>query len=197
VFLGVENGRQVFACTSATAGCVNGRTTSGLGPDAADYQVIGNANPDFTLGFQNQVQWGKLDVSFLIRASVGQEVFNNTALVYSTKSNALQDKNFLASALNDPTGIREPAIFSSRWVEGASFVRLQNVTVEYTLNLPFLTGPTRSTRVYASGDNLILLSGYSGLDPEAHSESGLASRGIDYLSYPRPRTFTAGVRVAF
>src|SRR2546427_1654838 len=138
-----------------------------LSPTANDYTIIGNANPDFTLGLHSQVNWGKFDISFLIRAAVGQDVFNNTALVFGTKSDALQDKNFLVSALSDQTGIHEPAIYSSRWVEGASFVRLQNLTVEYRLDLPILSGSARSARLYVSADNLLLLTGYSGLDPEA------------------------------
>jgi iron complex outermembrane receptor protein len=131
-------------------------------------------------------------------------VFNNTALVYSTKSDALQDKNFLSSALSDPTGLHEPAIFSSRWIESASFLRLQNLTVEYDLNLPVLTRSARSARLYVSADNLFVLTGYSGLDPEVSNlnqvdptDAGLAARGVDYLSYPRPRTITGGLRVAF
>ena len=198
------NGFQRFVCSSATAGCVNGLTTTRGLPDAADYQVIGNANPDFTIGLHNQVNWGKFDISFLLRASVGQDVFNNTALVWSTKSNALQDKNFLAPALTDGTDLHEPAIFSSRWVERASFLRLQNLTVEYALDLPVLTRSARSARLYVSADNLFVITGYSGLDPEVSSvnasdvkDVGLAARGIDYLSYPRPRTFTGGLRVAF
>src|SRR6266850_334439 len=207
VFVGVDptTGFQVFACTTAhTPTCVNGRTTTRGVPNASDYQIIGNANPDFTLGFHNQLNWGKFDISFLLRASVGGDVFNNTALVWSTKSNALQDKNFLAPALTDSTDLHEPAIFSSRWVEGATFLRLQNLTVEYALNLPFLTNSARSARLYVSADNLFVLTGYSGLDPEVSSvnasdptDVGLAARGIDYLSYPRPRTFTGGLRVAF
>jgi len=197
VFVGVDaQGKQLFQCTAATAGCTNGRTTNGLGPAAADYQVIGNANPDFTLGFHNQVTWRKFDLSFLVRAVLGQDVFNNTALVYSTKGNALQGKNFLKPALTDPTGLHEPAIYSSRWVEGGSFVRLQNITLEYALSLPMLRS-VQSARVYVSADNLLLLTGYSGLDPEVYASSGLASRGIDYLSYPRPRTVTGGLRLMF
>jgi iron complex outermembrane receptor protein len=198
VFVGVDaNGRQTFFCTAATVGCVNGQTTTGGGPNAADYRVIGNANPDFTLGFHSAVNWGRWDMSFLVRAAVGQDVFNNTALVYSTKGNALQDKNFLLPALTDPIGIHEPAIFSSHWIESASFVRLQNITIGYDLNLPILARSARSARLYVSADNLVLLTPYSGLDPEVHTENGLATRGLDYLTYPRPRTVTGGMRVTF
>ncbi len=203
VFLGWDSsGRQLFQCSTG-AKCVNGKTTSD-GISTNDYTILGNANPDFTLGFHNQVNWGRFNINFLVRASVGQDVFNNTALVYSTKGNALQDKNFLRAALTDSTALHEPAVYSSRWVESASFVRLQNVTVEYNLDMPFLTRSARSARLYVSADNLFLITGYSGLDPEVSSlnqadpnDVGLAARGIDYLSYPRARTFTAGLRLAF
>ena len=198
LFLGVDaNGKQLFACTAATVGCVNGKTTLGQGTAEADYRIIGNANPDFTLGFHSEVNWNRFDLSFLVRAAVGQDVFNNTALVYGTKSDALQDKNFLRSALSDPTGLHEPAIYSSRWVENASFVRLQNITLGYDLNLPMLTRSARSARLYVSADNLILLTGYSGLDPEVYTTNGLATRGLDYLTFPRPRTITGGLRLLF
>jgi iron complex outermembrane receptor protein len=176
-----------------------------MDPTSNDLSIIGNANPDFTFGFRNQITWGKFDISALIRGSVGQDVFNNTALVYSTKGNALQDKNFLRPALTDPTGLHEPAIYSSRWVESASFVRLQNLTVNYTLDVPALTRNARSAQLFVSVDNLFVLTGYSGLDPEVSNlnqasltpDAGLAARGIDYLSYPRPRTVTGGLRLVF
>ncbi|HXF95073.1 MAG TPA: TonB-dependent receptor, partial [Gemmatimonadales bacterium] len=187
-------GQELFRCRTPSATCVNGETRFATGDDFA---IIGNANPDFTLSLHSQVTWGRFNFSALIRSVVGQDVFNNTALVYATKGNAKQDKNFLRSALNDPTGIDEPAIYSSRWIEDGSFVRLQNVTVEYDLDLPILRAPGRTTRLYVSGDNLLLITGYSGLDPEVHADAGLASRGIDYLSYPRARTVTAGIRVTF
>jgi iron complex outermembrane receptor protein len=194
-------GKQVFACVAASPGCVSGETLNAI---ADDYQIIGNANPDFTVGLRSQINWRKFDISFLIRASVGGDVFNNTALVFGTKSDALQDKNFLRSALTDPTGLREPAIYSSRWVEDGSFLRLQNVTVEYQLDIPVLTGSARSARLYVSADNLLLLTGYSGLDPEVSNlasglnpSAGLQARSIDYLSYPRPRTITGGLRLTF
>jgi iron complex outermembrane receptor protein len=74
---------------------------------------------------------------------------------------------------------------------------LQNVTVGYTFDLPRFTGTARGTRVYLSGDNLLLSTPYTGYDPEVYTDAGLASRGIDYLHYPRARTFTGGFRVAF
>ncbi|HKA57455.1 MAG TPA: SusC/RagA family TonB-linked outer membrane protein [Gemmatimonadales bacterium] len=195
VFLGVDaNGKQLFRCAGTSGGCTNGQTTT---PQASDYAIIGNANPDFSFGLTNALNKGKWNLSFLIRGAMGLDVFNNTALVYSTKGNALQDKNFLRPALSDPTGLHEPAIFSSRWVESASFVRLQNITLEYNLDLPMLTRNARSARVYVSGDNLLTLTGYSGLDPEVYANAGLASRGVDYLSYPRPRLVTGGIRFVF
>jgi iron complex outermembrane receptor protein len=192
-FVGVNSsGQQLF--NDYQNGAVVGQTTS---PGADDFVPIGNANPDFTLSFRSQLAWGKWDASFIARAEVGRDVFNNTALVYSTKGNALQDKNFLRTALDDPTGITQPAIFSSRWIEDGTFLRLQNITVGYTFTLPAFVGGGRQARAYVSSDNLFLLTGYSGYDPEVHAASGLASRGIDYLSYPRPRTFTSGIRFAF
>jgi iron complex outermembrane receptor protein len=133
-FVGVDAaGKQLFVCSAGSAGCVNGVTTS---PSAVDYAVIGNAYPDFTLGLHSTVTFGKFDLNVQMRGAFGQDVFNNTALVYSTKSNALQGKNFLRDALTDPIDIREPAIYSSRWVEAASYVRLQNVTAGYSFRLP-------------------------------------------------------------
>lgn len=132
----------------------------------------------------------------LVRASVGGKTFNNTALVYATKGNALQNKNFLKSALTDGIAITEPAIYSSRYLESASFLRVQNLTVGYTFTMP-KSGRTNNARFYLSGDNLLLLTGYSGYDPEVFAAAGLASRGIDYLSYPRARTFTSGLKLTY
>jgi iron complex outermembrane receptor protein len=201
-YVGVDaNGRQLFnkyKVTKNAAGLItsrelNGQTTT---PTSDDYNVLGNANPKFSLGTRGQLRAGKFDASFLVRGVFGQKVLNNTALVYSTKGNALQDKNFLKSALNDPIGIKEPAIFSSRWIEDGSFVRLQNVTVGYTLPLP-QRAHARNARLYVTGDNLLMSTDYTGYDPEAFTSAGLASRGVDYLNYPNPRTVSIGLRLGF
>ncbi|MGI8498852.1 MAG: SusC/RagA family TonB-linked outer membrane protein [Gemmatimonadaceae bacterium] len=203
-FVGVDSaGRQLFnkyTVTRDSSGREISRTRSGTttDPKADDRMVLGSANPDFSLGLRSQGTWHKFDASFLVRASRGGKTFNNTALVYATKTQVLADKNFLSSALTDGIAIGQPAIYSSRYIEDASFLRLQNITVGYTINLGGGgAGRPNSARLYVSGDNVFLLSHYTGYDPEVFADAGLASRGIDYLSYPRSRTFTAGVRLGF
>ena len=193
-FLRVENGQQIFRCRTASESCVDGET---IDPADADRIVAGSANPDFSLGLSNNLTYGKFEASWLWRGEFGGKVFNNTALVYRTKSNAKQGRNFLESTLGDPDDISEPAKFSTRWIEDRTFMRLQNLTIAYNFVLPSRFGGGRGTRVYLSGDNLLLIADYSGYDPEVFVETGLASRGIDYLTYPRARTITAGVRHQF
>jgi TonB-dependent starch-binding outer membrane protein SusC len=192
-------GKQVFNNykVTRTNGVVTSRTLDGTttSPDADDFDVIGNANPAFSLGWRGNLRWNKWDMSYLWRGEFGRDVFNNTALVYSTKSAVLQGRNFLKSALDENDGISEPAIYSSRWIEDGSFFRLQNVTVGYTFKIPGTRANT--ARFFVSGDNLLLFTPYSGYDPEVFVDAGLASRGVDYLVYPRARTFTSGLRVQF
>jgi TonB-linked SusC/RagA family outer membrane protein len=195
-FTRVVDGEQQFRCARTDADCVNGETTT---PTGSDESVIGDANPDFSLGLSNNGRWGNVDFSWLWRSEMGRDVFNNTALVYRTKTNVNQDRNFLEDALSDPDAVGEPAKFSSRWIEDGSFLRLQNMTVGYRFTMPSRMGfaSGRSTRVYLSGDNLLLFTGYSGYDPEVFVDRGLASRGIDYVAYPRARTYTLGANVQF
>jgi TonB-dependent starch-binding outer membrane protein SusC len=185
-------GQQVFACKTASTKCVSNESTD---PIEEDKGVIGNANPSFTVGLRNNATWNNFDASWLWRGEFGGDVFNNTALVYGTKSDATQGRNFLRSALTTQDAITEPAKFSSRWIESRTFVRLQNLTVGY--QVPVRYTASRPTRLYVSGNNLALLTKYTGYDPEVFVASGVASRGIDYLVYPPARTFTLGARVQF
>ncbi len=202
-FAGINaTGQQLFnkykvtrdATGNETARSLDGTTTS---PGGDDEMILGNANPKFSSGIRTTGTWGKFDFNALVRSDVGQKVFNNTALVYATKSNALQDKNFLKSAINDGIAISEPAIFSSRYIENGSFLRLANVTVGYSFKVPGMSAKSGPTRIYVSGDNLLLFTKYTGYDPEVNAAAGLAARGIDYLAYPRARTITTGLRVGF
>jgi iron complex outermembrane receptor protein len=192
LFVGVRGGVQYFSCTKVDPNCVNGQTTS---PVDADRQFIGSANPSFTVGLHHNATWNSWDASWLWRGEFGGKVFNNTALVYESKSDAAQGRNFLAKAISDKDNIHEPAKFSSRWIEDRTFVRLQSLSIGYTLPKTLLGG--RTTRAYVAGDNLLLFTHYSGYDPEVFTSLGLASRGIDYLTYPRTRAFTVGARTQF
>jgi iron complex outermembrane receptor protein len=192
-FAGVKDGVQYFTCTTANdVACVNGQTKD---PVNADRKFISTANPSFTVGVHNNATWNDFDVSWLWRGEFGGKVLNNTALVYQTKSNAAQGRNFLKKSISDPDNIHEPAKFSTRWIEDRTFVRLQNLTVGWTLPKSMLGG--RATRVYASGDNLLLLTKYSGYDPEVFTANGLAARGVDYMTYPPTRNFTIGAHTQF
>lgn len=178
-----------------------------------DLKYLGNANPKFEGGFRGQANLGKFDATFLFRAGTGFKVFNNTAAVYSSKANATTGRNFLTSGLNDGLGIITTTdakgnvsksyaanSYSSRFVEDGDFLRLQNLTIGYTASLRSITRRATSARFYVSGDNLFLTTKYSGLDPEVFTDAnvnGYSARGIDYLSYPRARTFTFGTRLGF
>lgn len=195
-----SNGEQLFnkykvtrdAAGRETSRVRDGTTTS---PGGDDEVIIGDANPAFSIGVRSNATWKRFDASWLWRAEMGRDVFNNTALVYGTTSNVNQSRNFLRSALKNEDALGQPAIYSSRWIEDGSFLRLQNLTVGYTFRLPGLA--SRDTRLYVSGDNLLLFTPYSGYDPEVFVDNGLATRGVDYLIYPRARTFTTGVRIQF
>jgi iron complex outermembrane receptor protein len=201
-YVGVDaQGRQLFnryTVTRDANGIVTSRTLNGttLAPGGDDFVIIGDANPAFTLGLRTQGNFGPFDLSASVNSMMGMDVLNQTAMLFGSKTSAIQARNFLRSALDDPIANGQPVIYSDRWIEDGSFIRLQNVTVGYTFNLPFAAA-ARGTRVFLSADNLALFSDYEGYDPEAHSDAGIASRGIDYLHYPRPRTITMGARVAF
>lgn len=190
-------GNELFNNYDAN-GNVTGTVTAGqLTANANNYRVLGNANPRFTTGFRGTANIRRFDASFLVRAQTGFKILNATKLVYATKSQASQNQNFFRSALSDGIDITQSNLYSSRFVENGSFVRLQNVTLGYNVNLNTFVRRVSSARVYVSGDNLLLGTRYSGLDPEVFTDAGLAARGIDYLTYPRARVFTFGTRLGF
>ncbi len=160
-----------------------------------DVKIIGNTQPDYLVGFTNSFSYKDFDLSFLLRGSFGNDVLNNTALDLQRIS-LMPGQNVLAESLSDGLAYGEPAIYSSRWIEDGSFVRLDNLTLGYRV-------PQRrfsNLRLYVTGQNLFLITKYSGLDPEVVSSItgvGEAPRGIDYMSYPRARTFLIGASLSF
>lgn len=159
--------------------------------------IIGSAQPKFIFGFNNTFRYNQWSLNFLFRGSVGNDVFNLTAANMSYLSN-LPGKNVLSAAVASGLARDAAKTFSSRWIEDGSFVRLDNVTLSYNVDIKktFITG----MNIFVSGQNLLMFTSYSGLDPEVNAEvsrTGMAPLGIDYLGYPRSKTISAGFNMSF
>jgi len=87
---------------------------------------------------------------------------------------------------------------SDRWLEDGSFIRLRNATLSYHIPQKYLSRlNVKSLRLYAQGDNLFLLTRYSGYDPEVSTESDPRLSGVDLLNVPQPRTISFGANISF
>ena len=153
-----------------------------------DRYIRGNPDADITMGFRSDFTWKKWDFSFQMRASLGNEVYNNV-----NSANAyfnLLDGNGFPS--NIPTAVTRTnfssqdafIINSDLYVEDGSFLRMDNITLGYTFDNVFRLNSSR-LRVTAGVQNAFLITDYSGLDPEIFN-------GIDNTIYPRARTFLFG-----
>lgn len=160
-------------------------------------QVIGLAQPDFTYGFLNTFRFGKFNASVFFRGQQGGSVFNNTAMEYTTLDNLNTNINLLAPALDFTDDmLTSTPTYSSQWIEDASFLRLDNLNISYDVDVKGSQW-LNSAVVGLSGQNLLLLTNYSGYDPEvntAASGNGAPSIGVDYTNYPRARTIALNVK---
>ncbi|MGY6649078.1 SusC/RagA family TonB-linked outer membrane protein [Wenyingzhuangia sp. IMCC45574] len=143
---------------------------------------------DVTMGFNTTVKYKDFDFNMVTRASIGNYVYNNVASSkgYSDKLTDLEILNNIHTSYNQ-TGFQKVNLFSDHYVEEASFFKIDNVTLGYSL--PKFYKDTK-VRVYGSVQNVLTVTDYSGLDPEVNL-------GIDDNVYPRPRTFVVGLNVNF
>ena len=158
----------------------------------AERRVVGNAQPDFEIGWSNYFTLAKkFDFSFSLRGVYGYQIFNTTRLIFGNPI-WLPDINVLRSALDEKArGLNDNPKLSSYYLEDGSFLRLDNLTLGYNLKN---VGQIKNIRVYFASNNLLTLTNYSGIDPEI-TFSG-TSFGLDqYNIYPKTRTFTFGVNV--
>ena len=163
------------------------------GPLDDGRRILGSPHPDYTFGMTNQITFGNIDFSFYIWSVQGNEILNNTRLEYQRPSNPFNNINLFsetADDVNDGLGSEAAVALTDKFIEDGSFIRLQNVTIGYTLK----TGQFKNLRFYLSADNLITLTDYSGFDPEVSTISGLAE-GIDYTNYPKAKTISFGINV--
>lgn len=178
--------------------------------DSDDEVIVGDPNPDFTWGFTTDLNYKNFDLSIFLRGVHGKDIRNAQAAEHA---DGVGNYNQIAIAYRDawspsnPDGTR-PIVDAQRefanwfrnssfFIEDGSFIRLQNVSLGY--NIPIGSSKLiRSARVYVSGQNLFIMTDYTGYDPEVNNlgQEGTAL-GDDYDAYPRPRVYTVGVDLKF
>lgn len=162
-------------------------------------EVLGSALPDFTYSLSSSLKYKKFDVSMFWYGTQGNEIYNNTGNALFVKGTLDKSSNVREDILTNDENPANSNAFSSRFIEDGSFLRLSNVTLGYTFNTKNINWLNR-LRVYATGNNLLLLTKYQGFDPEVSTDAsvnGVPSIGMDYSSFPKSTTFTFGVNLQF
>jgi TonB-linked SusC/RagA family outer membrane protein len=220
---------QYNAVTGAAAGyyVVTKPGDAALGDRSAlvgtDRVVLGSPLPTYYGGFTNNFNYKGVELEVFFRFQGGNQIYNQTAqeVLYSngfinsgkgilnrwTPTNTNTDVPKLFYGGDNSINLGSQA--NSRFLEDASFVRLQNISLSYNFGKGLLERATRGVvkglRVYVQGQNLALWTKYTGIDPEATSgtfsgntpEAVDIDLGIDNSSVPILRTFTAGLSVKF
>ena len=180
--------------------------------DEKDCVEIGNPHPDFTLGFSFSLQWKGIDFSVNGSGAFGQQVMQ------SYRQFALQDlQSFTNNLVNRYwTGEGSTNSFpryssgshnnfkcnsynSDIFIQNADYLKIRNITLGFDFKQVFKKIPFQQLRVFVTGQNLITITGYDGMDPEVGTGSGVDSwsSGIDTGFYPSPKVFMAGVSIKF
>jgi TonB-linked SusC/RagA family outer membrane protein len=174
---------------------------------ASDMAIIGNTNPDYTLGITNNFKWKGFLFGFFVQGVVGNDIFNGNLLnvtMYQYRNIPVfayegrwtkQNKNNATwpKALNSAS--RDTNIYN-RYVEDGSYLRLKNINFGYRFERPIKGVNFIDLNVSAS--NLLTMTKYSWYDPDVNAfGSDPSRRGVDIYSYPTSRTFNLGVKVQF
>ncbi|MBL7759758.1 MAG: TonB-dependent receptor [Sediminibacterium sp.] len=176
----------------------------------SDRTLIGNVNPDYTFGFTNNLQYKKFDLSVFINGVQGNDIINmNTRFNGNIGTSKNISEGMLSGAWAEgkdntvatgPKAIRQfwrTLLFSRRFIEDGSFVRIKNITVGYTINEKVVKGIS-AIRLSLGVNNLYTFTNYSGFDPEINSYGdNPALFGVDLGGYPNSRTYNFTVRCTF
>ena len=203
--------------------------------DANDATIIGHTMPKHTGGFNFSGHWKSIDFAANFTYQIGGDIYNanvmsdmkgdkDTSLGYNRLAEISDTWRFYdVNASGDLVAVTEPdavralnvnakygflpeyGICASEFIEDASFLRLQTLTVGYTFPKVWTKKiGISNARIYFTGGNLFCIKKYSGLDPDINvspnadsSYSGFPTPSYDYRSYPKSRTFTFGLNVAF
>ncbi len=199
--------------------------------DADDVDVIGDTNPAHTGGFNINASWRGFDLGLYFNWSVGNDIYNVNTLsnlygykeggVYENRLSLVKncykiydiiDGQLVALTTPEqldaananatlPLAYSENGYTSSIGIEDGSYLRLNTLTLGYTLPKKLLDKVHVSNlRVYGSIYNVLTITGYSGLDPEVNTNTSTKTYpmfGMDWNAYPRPRSFVVGLNVTF
>ena len=175
---------------------------------ADDRQIVGSPHPDFAGGLTNNLSYGRFDLSLFVTFSQGAEIFN-AMRIFSAAGGYYEDNQFVDQMdrwqqPGDNTdvprasydGTSDARQTSSRFIEDASYWRLQDLTLGYDVpeRVAGILG-FQQARVYLTGRNLITISDYTGYDPDLNSSGSGAniSLGSDFYAYPLARTWIVGI----
>ncbi|WP_299129740.1 SusC/RagA family TonB-linked outer membrane protein [uncultured Winogradskyella sp.] len=167
------------------------------GFNADDKDFVGkSALPDVNAGLSLNFRKGNFDASAFFAGQFGFYVYNNTANAFLNRPTFETSRN----GTPDGIGLLSQEV-STLYLEKGDFVRLQSLSVGYNFQLSE-DSVFDSFRLSLNGQNVFLITDYSGLDPEVSTNTGalangIPSAGIDYTSFPRPRTFTLGINATF
>jgi TonB-linked SusC/RagA family outer membrane protein len=161
--------------------------------------VIYNANGLHSMMGNKYDGMGNNRLAFIKDTYKVYDIDNNGDIFLVTDPATLNAMNVNAKY---PLNFNEYGIISSQFIEDASYLRLQNLTLGYTLPKNVLAKiGLQAVRVYATGTNLLLLKKYSGLDPDVNTQTGgqdgFATPNYDFRSYPKARTYTFGINLTF
>jgi TonB-dependent starch-binding outer membrane protein SusC len=169
-----------------------------------DREIIGNPNPDFTLGLTNTFGYKGFDFSFFLHSIYGNDIFNGTRIYIEGPTDLDNQTTNVLRRWQKPGDITDmPRIGddlkSSRFIENGSFLRIKNVTFGYSLPKDLLKKIyMKSARIYVSGQNLYTFTTYSGMDPEVnYASTDNIIMGTDFFTYPQSRTILMGLNIGF
>jgi len=169
-----------------------------------DRMIIGNPHPDFIWGWNNDFSYKGFDLNIFFQGSQGNDILNFSGArldlgngLTNATTNMLNRWSPTFTNTNVPQGNEDRSlVMSSRWVEDASYARLKNILLGYSFSENFLNKiKLRSLKVYVSAQNLLTITGYSGLDPEVNYRDSNTSVGLDYGSYPNIKSYTLGLNI--
>ncbi|MGB5229357.1 MAG: SusC/RagA family TonB-linked outer membrane protein [Eudoraea sp.] len=160
-----------------------------------------DALPNVTAGFSLNASYKNWNFAAYLSGQFDFSVYNGTRNAFFTAGSLRSGNNVTKDVLTSGESGNAAAEVSVRFLEKGDYVRMQNATIGYNVPIGDI-GTFKSLLLSVTGQNLFLITGYSGLDPEVNTSgsnflNGIPTAGVDNLAYPRPRTITFGLTAKF